>query len=137
MLRIISTLFCMVLLVGAVAPANALNLSLDVVFTDSAYQVTGTDTFSDLLVAHNAANVISSTSVSALDGVDTSVYAGNISGDYSVLMTATLDINLAGSYEFQVGTDLGAWRWCCAIRYGDRCISSRLQRLVAEYESFF
>ena len=78
-----------------------------VIFTDFAYQVTGSDTFADLFTAHNTANVISSTSVSALDGVDTSVYAGNISGDYSVLMTATLGIKIAGSYEFQVGTDWG------------------------------
>jgi len=107
MVRKIAKLLCTALLAGTAFSAGAFNLSLDVVFTDSNYQATGSDSFSDLLAAHNAANIISDTSVLALDGVDTSVYAGNISGDYSVLMTATLDINLAGSYEFQVGTDWG------------------------------
>ena len=92
---------------GLVANASAVNLSLDVTFTDSNYQVTSTDTFADLLAAHNAANVISTTNVSALDNIDTSVYAGNISGDYSVLMSATLNIKDAGDYVFEVGTDWG------------------------------
>ena len=87
--------------------AAALDLSLDVTFTDSNYQVSNTDTFADLLAAHNSANVISTTNVTALDNVDTSVYAGNISGDYSVLMSATLNIKDAGNYEFRVGTDWG------------------------------
>lgn len=102
-----SKLLVAILFSGLLNTAAALNLSLDVVFTDSTYQVNGTDTFSDLLAAHNAANIISTTNVNALSGVDTSVYAGNISGNYSVLMMATLDIALAGSYEFRVGADWG------------------------------
>ncbi|MEM7467987.1 MAG: hypothetical protein AAF387_14025 [Pseudomonadota bacterium] len=87
--------------------AYAFNLSLDVVFTDANYQVSATDTFADLLAAHNSANVISTTNVNALDNVDTSVYAGNISGNYGVLMSASLHIEDAGNYEFRVGTDWG------------------------------
>ena len=94
-------------LLASAQSVAALNLSLDVTFTDSNYQVSNTDTFADLLAAHNAANTISTTNVSALDNVDTSVYAGNISGDYSVLMSATLNIKDAGNYEFRVGTDWG------------------------------
>ena len=94
-------------LLASAQSVAALNLSLDVTFTDSNYQVSNTDTFADLLAAHNAANIISTTNVSALDNVDTSVYAGNISGDYSVLMSATLNIKDAGNYEFRVGTDWG------------------------------
>ena len=94
-------------LLASAQSVAALNLSLDVTFTDSNYQVSNTDTFADLLAAHNAANIISTTNVNALDNVDTSVYAGNISGDYSVLMSATLNIKDAGNYEFRVGTDWG------------------------------
>lgn len=107
MVRNLVKLTSAVLLAGSIQAAHALNLSLDVEFTDSNYQVNAGDTFSDLLAAHNAANVISTTNVNALDGIDTSVYAGNISGDYSVLMMATLNIEQAGNYEFQVGTDWG------------------------------
>lgn len=95
------------LLLVAVQNANAAGATFDVVFTDSTYRVTNTDTFSDLLSQHNAASVISSTSITAMQGIDTLLYAGNISGDYSVLMSTTLDIKTAGSYEFQVGTDWG------------------------------
>lgn len=107
MVRNLSKLIGAILLISSIQVAHALNVSLDVVFTDSDYQVDSSDSFADLLAAHNAANIISTTNVDALDGIDTSVYAGNINGDYSVLMMATLDIEMAGNYEFKVGTDWG------------------------------
>lgn len=107
MVRDLAKLAGAIFLISSMQTTHALNLSLDVEFTDSAYQVNSGATFVDLLAAHNAANVISTTNVNALDGIDTSVYAGNISGDYSVLMMATLNIEQAGNYEFRVGTDWG------------------------------
>jgi len=87
--------------------AQAAGVSLEVGFTDSDYQVGPTDSFADLIAAYAAGTPIAAETVTALEGVATSVYAGGISGDYGVLMAATLDIADPGSYRFQVGADWG------------------------------
>ena len=87
--------------------AHAASATFDVSFTATSYAVDSDDTFSDLLAQHLLGTPISSTSVVAVDNIDTSLYAGNISGDYSVMMSTTLNIGVAGDYTFQLGTDWG------------------------------
>ena len=86
---------------------NAAPVTFDIVFHNSTYEVDSGDSFHDLVDAHNDGSLISSTSVTTFEGVDTSLYAGSISGDYSVMMTTTLNIAVAGDYHFQVGADWG------------------------------
>jgi len=86
------------------APAAALSFRAE--FSDSGYQVQAGDTWADLLAAHQAGAPLASVDLTALEDVSAQVEAG-VDGDYSILMTADLDVAVAGQYEFQVGADWG------------------------------
>lgn len=93
---------CFVLL--SADDARALSFQAD--FTGTTYQVAAGDTFADLLAAHEAGTPLASVTMTALENVSAQVSAG-VSGDYSILMTAVLDVAVAGQYAFQVGADWG------------------------------
>ncbi len=85
--------------------AAALDFRVD--FRTSTYRTQVGDTFSDLVAQHESETLIQSSITTALESISTSVYAGGVSSDYSMLMTATVEIGVSGFYEFQVGTDWG------------------------------
>ena len=101
------TLATFALVLFAIPHVNAMSAAFDIEFTDSTYSVKRTDTFQDLLDAHNAATVTHVTHVDAMQGIDTTLYSVTDKNDYSVSMSATLNIGAAGEYTFQVGTDWG------------------------------
>ena len=84
--------------------ARALSFQAD--FTATNYQVTAGNTYADLLAAHLAGAPRASVPLTALENVSAQVTAG-VSTDYSILMTAVLDVAVAGQYQFQVGADWG------------------------------
>lgn len=51
--------------------------------------------------------MIQSNVTTGLEDISTTVYAGGVRRDYSVLMETTLTIGTPGEYVFQVGTDWG------------------------------
>ena len=85
--------------------ASALDFQVD--FRSSTYQTAAGDTFSDLLAQHQSETLIQSNVTQGLENISTSVYAAGVNRDYSILMSTTVDIGVAGRYEFQVGTDWG------------------------------
>lgn len=85
--------------------AAALDFRVD--FRESTYTVDAGDTFSDLLAQHESETLIQSSITTTLEDISTSVYGGGARNDYSMLMTTTFDIGVAGFYQFQVGTDWG------------------------------
>jgi hypothetical protein len=56
--------------------AHAAGVEFDVDFTNSSYQVMADDNFSDLLTQHQLSTTISSNNVTALEGINTTLYAG-------------------------------------------------------------
>lgn len=84
--------------------ARALSFQAD--FTATTFQASPGDTYADLLAAHLAGTPLASVSLNALENVSAQVEAG-VSGDYSLMLTAALDVAVAGQYEFQVGADWG------------------------------
>lgn len=92
-------------LVLAAGPASALSFRAD--FVSSSYRVRNGDTFSDLLLAHQAGTSIQSTVTTGLENISTSVYANGVTRNYSVLLTTRFEVAVAGTYTFQVGTDWG------------------------------
>jgi hypothetical protein len=81
-------------------------LSFHANFTATTFQVTAGDTYADLLAAHQAGTPLASVTLTALENVSAQVEAG-VSTNYSILMTAVLDVAVGGQYEFQVGADWG------------------------------
>ena len=86
--------------------ASATPVSFDVDFTSTRYVVDADDTFTDLVAAHDAGRFLSSTTVDGFEGVSTQLYSG-VRRNYSVRMTANLNLKTAGDYTFQVGADWG------------------------------
>ncbi len=85
--------------------ADALSFRAD--FVASTYQVQAGDSFSDLLLMHQSGSSIQSTITTGLANISTAVYAAGVNQNYSILLTTTFDVAIAGSYSFQVGTDWG------------------------------
>ncbi|MEZ4280000.1 MAG: CCXG family PEP-CTERM protein [Myxococcota bacterium] len=85
--------------------AAALSFRAD--FRSSTYQTQAGDSFADLLLEHQAGSLIQSTVTTGLANISTAVYANGVTSDYSILMTTTFQVAVAGSYTFQVGTDWG------------------------------
>lgn len=86
--------------------SDARALSFQANFTATTYQVTAGDTYADLLAAHQAGTPLASVTLTALENVSAQVEAG-VSTNYSILMTAVLNVAVGGQYEFQVGADWG------------------------------
>ncbi len=93
------------LLLGAPSLASALTFQVD--FRASTYQVQASDDYASLLAQHQSEALLASHSLSALQGISAPVHAGGINGNYSLLMTTTVEALVAGTYTFQVGTDWG------------------------------
>jgi len=85
--------------------ASALDFRVD--FRDSTYQVQPTDTFASLLAQHQSENLITTNTLTALQGISAPVYAGGVNQNYSLLMWINLNALTTGTYTFQVGTDWG------------------------------
>ncbi len=94
-----------ILSIGFVGPADALSFRAD--FVSSTYQTRSGDTFSDLLVQHQAGTPIQANATSGLENISTAVYAAGVTRNYGILMSTTIDFGVAGTYAFQVGTDWG------------------------------
>jgi len=82
-------------------------LSFQVDFVASTYDTQPGDTFSDLLLRHQAGTPIQSTVTTGLENISNTVYAAGVTSDYSMMMTTTLEVVTPGAYTFQVGTDWG------------------------------
>ncbi len=89
----------------ASGPAFALDFQAD--FRNSTYQVVAGDTFSDLLAQHQTETLIQANTTAGLENISTSVHAGGVTSNYSMLLQTTLEVGVAGEYTFQVGTDWG------------------------------
>jgi hypothetical protein len=85
--------------------AEALSFRAD--FVRSTYQTQVGDTYADLLLAHQSGTPIQSTVTTGLAGISTSIYGGGVNNNYSILLTTSFEVSVAGSYTFQVGTDWG------------------------------
>lgn len=90
----------------AFAPASATAVTFQVDITDAIYQVQPGDMYAELLLQHQAGNLLSSNTVLGIVGITAPIEAG-VNTDYSMLVSTVLDISVAGTYEFQVGTDWG------------------------------
>ncbi|MEZ4332167.1 MAG: CCXG family PEP-CTERM protein [Myxococcota bacterium] len=97
----------LVLLAVFVSAGSASALSFRADFVSSTYQVQNGDRFSDLILAHQAGTPIQSTVTTGLENISTAVYANGVTQNYSILMTTSFDVAVAGTYTFQVGTDWG------------------------------
>jgi len=95
-------LFAQLLVATAI---HALDFQVD--FRSSTYQTVVGDTFSDLLAQHESETLIQSNVTTGLEDISTSVYGAGVTSDYSMLMSTTLTVGVAGEYTFQVGTDWG------------------------------
>ena len=85
--------------------ADALSFRAD--FRNSTYQTQSGDAFSDLLVQHQSGSLIRSTVTTGLENISTAVYAAGVTSNYSILLTTSFQVAVAGTYTFQVGTDWG------------------------------
>lgn len=96
------------LLIGQSLVTTSLHaLDFQVDFRNSTYQTVAGDTFSDLLAQHQSETLIQSNVTTGLEDISTSVYAAGATANYSMLMSTTLTVGVAGQYTFQVGTDWG------------------------------
>ncbi|MFK7896359.1 MAG: CCXG family PEP-CTERM protein [Myxococcota bacterium] len=102
--NVLNTLLCLSVLC---VPVSAAALDFRVDFRNSTYQTQVGDTFSDLLAQHESETLIQSSITQGLENISTSIYAGGVTNNYSMLMTTTIDIDMSGEYEFRVGTDWG------------------------------
>lgn len=91
----------------ALGAGNADALSFGAEFVNSTYQTQASDTFSSLLLAHQGGSLIRSTATTGLANISTAVYAAGVTQNYSILLTTSFQVAVAGSYSFQVGTDWG------------------------------
>lgn len=99
-------LLALLILPGAL-PGVARALDFQVDFVSSTYQVQAGDTFSDLLLEHQSGVAIQSNVTNSLENISTAVHAAGVNRDYSQLMSTTIEVGIAGTYTFQVGTDWG------------------------------
>lgn len=93
-----------VILLGA-SGASAISFQAD--FVSSTYDTQPSDTFSSLLAQHQAGSLIQSNTLDGFEDVANTLHAGNVTADYSMLLTTTITFVQAGHYSFQVGTDWG------------------------------
>ncbi len=96
-------LVALALLLGSAA--NALSFRAD--FRRSTYAVPGGADFATLMAQHSSEDLILSTVTDGLENISTAVHASGVRRDYSVLLTTTFRVSVAGAYTFQVGTDWG------------------------------
>jgi PEP-CTERM motif len=85
--------------------ADALSFRAD--FRSSTYQTQAGDSFADLLLEHQSGGLIQSTLTTGLANISTAVHAAGVTSNYSILLTTSFQVAVAGSYTFQVGTDWG------------------------------
>ena len=100
-----SAALAVALLLGLPGIASALSFQVD--FRQSTYQVLAGDDFASLLAQHQTELLLATNSLNALSGVSAPVYGGGVNSDYSLLMTASIDVRISGVYTFEVGTDWG------------------------------
>lgn len=112
----------------ALCAGNAGALSFRADFVNSTYQTQASDTFSSLLLAHQGGSLIRSTVTTGLENISTAVYAAGVTQNYSVLMTTSFQVAVAGSYSFQVGTDWG--RGGAAALIDDATGTIRSERVI-------
>ena len=79
------------LILAAVTPTSATAVTFQVEITDAIYQVQAADTYADLLLQHQAGNLLSSNSLTGVSGITAPIEAG-VNTDYSMLITTTLNI---------------------------------------------
>jgi hypothetical protein len=94
-------------LVLVLFPGNAYALSFRADFVSSTYQTQAGDSFADLLLAHQAGTPIQSNVTTGLENISTAVHAAGVTANYSILLTTSFQVAVAGTYTFQVGTDWG------------------------------
>ncbi len=94
-------------LASLVLAGHAAALSFRADFRSSTYQTQAGDTWADLLLEHQSGSLIRSTVTTGLQNISTAVYANGVNNNYSILLTTTFQVAVAGSYTFQVGTDWG------------------------------
>ena len=107
---------------------NAEALSFRADFRSSTYQTQAGDSFTDLLLEHQSGGLIQSTVTTGLANISTAVYAAGVTQNYSILLTTTFDVAVAGSYSFQVGTDWG--RGGAAALIDDATGTIRSERVI-------
>lgn len=90
---------------GVADRAAALSFQAD--FRSSSYRVRNSDDFASLMLVHQGASLIQANTTTGLSGISTSVYAAGVTSDYTILMSTTFQVAVAGTYRFQVGTDWG------------------------------
>ncbi len=103
-LRLASVLLPAVACLLLAPGARALSFQAD--FTATTFQASPGDSYAELLAAHLAGTPLASVTLNALENVSAQVEAG-VNGNYSLMLTAALDVAVAGHYEFQVGADWG------------------------------
>lgn len=91
----------------SIVAGTAQGISFQVDFVDSTYDTQAGDTFTDLYIQHSAGTLIQSSTTTGLENISTAAYGGGVTSDYSVLLATTIQIDTAGMYTFQVGTDWG------------------------------
>jgi len=96
-------------------------ISFDLEFRDSTYQVVGSDTYDSLAVEFQSGTLLSSQTVSGIDGITSTAYAGT-NGDYSTIISTTFIAGVTGVYEFQVGTDWGRGGATQAVHMGSGAV---------------
>ena len=112
----------------ALCAGNADALSFRAEFVNSTYQTQASDTFSSLLLAHQGGSLIRSTATTGLENISTAVYAAGVTQNYSILLTTSFQVAVAGSYSFQVGTDWG--RGGAAALIDDTTGAIRSERVI-------
>jgi hypothetical protein len=100
-----------------IAPGASLAISFDLEFRNSTYQVIGGDTYNGLVLEFQSGTLLSTQTISGIDGVTSTAYAGT-NTDYSTLITTTFIAGVTGIYEFQVGTDWGRGGGVQAVHVG-------------------
>ncbi len=108
----IRTLLASLTLAAAAGTANAAPVEFQARFTttgaaadDGGGDPALADSFSDLLAKHYAGSNAVTTSVTGIENIESRVQYTGQRGDYSILMTARLDLAVTGRYEFQIGAD--------------------------------
>jgi len=104
--------------------ARALSFQAD--FTSTTYQVTAGDTYADLLAAHLAGTPLTSVSMTGFENVSAQIEAG-VGTNYSIGLTAVLDVAVSGQYAFQVGADWGRGGVAAVL---DNATNTVIQELV-------
>jgi hypothetical protein len=97
---------CLAIAIVFLSPVVAQAISFGLEYRDSTYQVVGSDTYDDLVLEFQSGTLLSTQTISGLDGLTSTAYAGT-NNDYATLITTTFIAGVTGTYEFLVGTDWG------------------------------